>query len=167
MVSREYLQMMALYNQWQNKSLYSICDTLGEEGRNRDRGMFFGSIHRTLDHIGVINDALWFLIEQGEPKSIDFQAIRFSDFSQLRKDTFAFDKKLLDLAETCDESWLAGIISFYSSRLGRERRLPRAFYFLQMFNHQTHHRSQITSELHKLGIDYGNTDLPYNPYLKN
>ncbi|YAF94156.1 MAG: DinB family protein [Nodularia sp. CChRGM 3473] len=33
-----------------------------------------------------------------------------------------------------------------------------------MFNHQTHHRSQITSELHKMGIDYGCTDLPYNPY---
>jgi uncharacterized damage-inducible protein DinB len=32
-----------------------------------------------------------------------------------------------------------------------------------MFNHETHHRSQVTSALTQMGIDYGNTDLPYNP----
>jgi len=32
-----------------------------------------------------------------------------------------------------------------------------------MFNHQTHHWNQITTELHKIGIDYGVTDMPYNP----
>jgi uncharacterized damage-inducible protein DinB len=32
-----------------------------------------------------------------------------------------------------------------------------------MFNHQTHHRSQVTAMLRQMGIDYGNTDLPANP----
>jgi hypothetical protein len=28
------------------------------------------------------------------------------------------------------------------------------------------HLSRGTTELHKIGIDYGNTDLPYNPYYE-
>jgi len=44
-------------------------------------------------------------------------------------------------------------------------RRSRGFMMVQLFNHQTHHRSQVTCELHKLGLEYGCTDMPYNPYL--
>jgi DHA1 family bicyclomycin/chloramphenicol resistance-like MFS transporter len=32
-----------------------------------------------------------------------------------------------------------------------------------MFNHATHHRSQATTALWAMGIDYGCTDIPFRP----
>jgi uncharacterized damage-inducible protein DinB len=33
-----------------------------------------------------------------------------------------------------------------------------------MFNHQTHHRGQLTTLLTQLGHDVGSTDLPFSPF---
>jgi uncharacterized damage-inducible protein DinB len=87
-------------------------------------------------------------------------------YGELKSARFEFDEKLIQESQGCSQDWLDEIFEFWSERLNRNRRLPRAFYYIQLFNHQTHHRSQITSELHKMGIDYGNTDLPYNPYYE-
>ena len=42
---------MALYNRWQNENLYAAADGLTDEERHRERGAFFGSIHRTMCHL--------------------------------------------------------------------------------------------------------------------
>ena len=164
MVTRNYARDMADYNRWQNEELYSLCDEIGEEERRRDRGMFFKSIHNTLNHILTIDDAIFTLLQTGSPKYIDFTQFPFETFSSLRDARSSFDDRLSRLQLTVDDAWFAHILEFESERLGRKRRIPRAFMLMQLFNHQTHHRSQITSELFKMGIDYGNTDMPYNPH---
>jgi uncharacterized damage-inducible protein DinB len=35
-----------------------------------------------------------------------------------------------------------------------------------MFNHQTHHRGQLTTLLTQQGLDIGTTDLPWMPDLQ-
>jgi uncharacterized damage-inducible protein DinB len=35
-----------------------------------------------------------------------------------------------------------------------------------MFNHQTHHRGQLTTLLKQLGVDPGVTDIPWLPALE-
>jgi uncharacterized damage-inducible protein DinB len=42
---------MAHYNAWMNSSIYDICGALSDEDLKRDRHAFFGSIHRTLNHL--------------------------------------------------------------------------------------------------------------------
>jgi uncharacterized damage-inducible protein DinB len=42
---------------------------------------------------------------------------------------------------------------------GQEREHPLWFALAHLFNHQTHHRSQVTTLLHQLGRDYGVTDF--------
>jgi uncharacterized damage-inducible protein DinB len=34
-----------------------------------------------------------------------------------------------------------------------------------MFNHQTHHRGQLTTLLMQMGVDPGETDIPWSPAL--
>ena len=51
MIDRAYVQRMARYNRWQNENLYGVADRLSEDERRRERGAFFGSIHKTLSHI--------------------------------------------------------------------------------------------------------------------
>jgi len=51
MIDRAYVQRMARYNRWQNESVYGVADRLSDEERRRERGAFFGSIHKTLSHL--------------------------------------------------------------------------------------------------------------------
>jgi tRNA-Thr(GGU) m(6)t(6)A37 methyltransferase TsaA len=160
-----FARHLALYNQWQNLRLYELCAQLGDDARRLDRGMFFGSIHRTLNHILVVDRVLLPLLTDGTLTPLDHRAVPFDDFAPLRVERARFDEGLLTLAAAHDDAWFGERVSFYSERLGRTRNPPRAFLLAQLFNHQTHHRSQVTCELFKLGIDYGVTDLPYNPAI--
>jgi uncharacterized damage-inducible protein DinB len=145
MRTKEWALEMALYSKWQNEQLTGLCDALGDAARRQDRGMFFGSIHATLDHILMVDRVLWGFASTGEPiRNFDPKAKLFEDFAALKCERRVF-------------------ISFHHPRLGRQRTHTGQFPLMQMFNHGTHHRSQITAELHRMGIDYGSTDLPYNP----
>ena len=51
MIDPAYVRRMARYNRWQNANLYGVADLLSDEERRRERGAFFGSIHKTLSHL--------------------------------------------------------------------------------------------------------------------
>jgi len=164
MSSQEWALEMALYSTWQNDKLYGICDGLSDEERKRDRGLFFGSIHRTLDHILMVDRVLWDFTLTGEPpRNWDPNAKVTDDYPVLRQQRGDFDAMVLEQIRMQPKSWLDETLRYHHPRLGRDRVHPRQFPLMQMFNHGTHHRSQVTSALHAMGIDYGNTDLPYNP----
>ena len=157
---------MALYNQWQNEILFKICDELSDDQRRLNRGMFFGSIFKTLNHIIHVDETIHIFIDTKILPQFDPSFIPYPEYDELRAARFEFDKNLVNESQTCSQAWLDEIFEFWSERLKRNRSVPRSFYHVQMFNHQTHHRSQVTSELHKMGIDYGSTDLPHNPYYE-
>jgi len=164
MVSAKFLEMMSLYNKWQNETIFGICDELTNEERTRSRGMFFDSIFNTLNHIILIDQIIHRFIQTKVPPDVDLKTIPYPSYEELKLARFAFDKKLIQESQSTSQAWLDEMFEFWSERLKKHRRVPRGFYYMQMFNHQTHHRSQITSEFHKMGVDYGSTDLPYNPY---
>lgn len=165
MTTTTWANDMACYNRWQNENLFKLCDGIGEAQRRKSRFMFFDCIHNTLNHILTIDHAILGLVQTGVPQPIAFNVFPYDSFTELRKEREIFDQKLCDLPNQIDDGWLSHILIFDSSSLGRKRHVPRAFMMMQMFNHQTHHRSQITTELFRMGIDYGNTDMPYNPYV--
>ena len=165
MITTSYAKDMALYNKWQNETLYILCEKIGDSARRLDRKMFFKSIHNTLNHILTIDVAIMTFLQTGIPQAITFNNFPFDNFDSLREARIAFDQKLLALPNEVEDTWFSSFLEFDSESLARKRRIPRSFMLGQMFNHQTHHRSQITSEFYKMGIDYGNTDLPYNPYV--
>ena len=48
-----YATTMARYNRWMNERLYSVAGTLTEQQLREERGLFFGSIYGTLNHLLV------------------------------------------------------------------------------------------------------------------
>ncbi len=83
---------MALYSKWQNEKLYGICDGLSDEERHQDRGMFFGSIHRSLDHILMVDRVLWdFTVSGQPPRDWDPNRKVTEDYETLRAARFHFD----------------------------------------------------------------------------
>ncbi|AFZ35550.1 DinB family protein [Stanieria cyanosphaera PCC 7437] len=166
MITSNFFKTMALYNKWQNESLFKICDELSDEQLRLNRGMFFDSIFKTLNHIINIDEAIYFFIHTKSLPEFNPEFTPYSEYSELKAARFEFDEKLVRESQVFSQTWLDEIFEFWSERLKRNRKVSRSFYYVQMFNHQTHHRSQITSELHKMGIDYGNTDISYNPYYE-
>ena len=51
-------------------------------------------------------------------------------------------------------------ILFYTSTEGMGANMHLKNILLQFFNHQTHHRGQISTSLFQAGVDVGVTDLP-------
>lgn len=153
---------MAAYDEWQNEALYALCANLDEADRSVDRGMFFRSIHATLDHILLIDRVLMSTAAAARFSKPSFER-QYDDFEELRAARVRFDVELRASMADCSQAWLEEDLRFFSATLQRERVLPRWLLFSQMFDHQTHHRSQVTTHLQLLGIDYGCTDIPFNP----
>lgn len=156
---------LARYNCWQNDVIYGASERLGAAARCQTMPMlFFGTLEASLDHILHVDLTLLDVVATGQPPQ-DFQpaARRHTDFATLQAHRQRLDAEIQALMERHDDAWFAEIFDVYSARLGRRRQMPRAFWLTQMFNHQAHHRGQITAALQALGVDYGPTDLPANP----
>jgi uncharacterized damage-inducible protein DinB len=162
---------LARYNHWMNDRLYAVAATLADGDRKRDAGAFFGSIHRTLNHL-LLTDRAWLgritrdatIAESrdaaGAPIAISGRLDQelYADFEQLRHERTRTDADLVAWADTLDDATLAAPIRYRTSK-GEACEHPLWWAVTHLFNHQTHHRGQVTTMLSQLGHDPGVTDL--------
>jgi uncharacterized damage-inducible protein DinB len=148
---------------WQNDNVYECCEEIGPEARNLDRGMFFGSIHNTLDHICVVNQSILTFLNGSLPeRDLPVLAI-WPDWEDLKSARLQQDDLLSKGSREWTEDWLAGKTTKRDPQGNSFPAIPRWLMVVQLFNHQTHHRSQVTSAQHMMGIKYGATDIPWRP----
>lgn len=160
-----YAHLMAEYGVWMNGKIYSAAAALPDEERKRDRGAFFGSIHRTLEHL-VWGDQIWLARFDGKVRqTATIGAELFTDFDAMRSAREALDGELLAWAKSVDAAWLAEPMTMTSRVYGFSITHPRWVFVTQMMNHGTHHRGQVTTLLSQLGVDIGPTDVPVLPLL--
>ena len=161
MITSEYIHEMATYVRWQNDNIYGCCEEIGSEERKLDRGMFFGSIHNTLDHICVVNRFILTFLDGTLPDRNPTGHVTWPDWEELKSVRLEQDDLLSNGVREWTEDWLAAKAN---NPQGDELpAIPRWVMIVTLFNHQTHHRSQVTSALHMMGIDYGSTDIPWRP----
>lgn len=72
-------------------------------------------------------------------------------------------QRLMDWAEGLDAVTPARLLSFFSVSYQKEITMPYVVAVMQVFNHQAHHRGQVTTLLTQLGAEVGATDLPVMP----
>jgi uncharacterized damage-inducible protein DinB len=164
MITVDYVRRMALYNRWQNENLYVAADGLTDEERHRERGAFFGSIHRTMCHL-LWADQTWmsrFSDVQPPVPLADLVAMH-DEWQSLRSRRIDFDAEIVRWAEGLAADWPASMLTYFSPSLGRETSQPRWVFVSHFFNHQTHHRGQIHCMLTQAGMKPGDTDLPMMP----
>jgi len=165
-----YLTNMARYNQWVNRRLFDKAQLLSDEEISRDRGAFFGSIVGTLNHI-LVGDMFWLrrfsssklckealapIREMSMPTNL--RDVMFDDIQVLRTKREAMDALILDFSTTWDDEMLESPIR-YRNMAGEKHQQPLGVLLQHLFNHQTHHRGQITTLLFQAGIDPESTDL--------
>lgn len=167
MIDPEYCQTMAAYNGWMNRQVYEAAATLADTERKADRGAFFGSIHSTLNHI-LWGDRLWLGRFNGRSYPVGAIGVDLhDDFDALLDGRRFMDDEIAGWAAQVDVEQLGGALTWYSGVAKRELTRPRWLCVTQMFNHQTHHRGQVTTLLKQAGIDPGVTDLPWAPLVRD
>ena len=166
MIDTGYVRRMARYNRWQNQNLYDVADRLSDDERRRERGAFFGSIHKTLSHLRWA-DQIWmsrFTVDVQRPQAGIAESVSmFPDWNGLKRERVGFDETIITWANGVDPAWLAADHTYYSGAAKRDITAPRWMLVSHMFNHQTHHRGQVHCLLTQAGGRPHTTDLPALP----
>jgi uncharacterized damage-inducible protein DinB len=140
-MSIENFKHLADYNQWANRRLYGAVLAMPDEAYRRRTGVFFGSLHGTLNHL-LLTDRVWLkrLTGEGEhPNRLD--AILFEDLGDLLRARIAEDARLKGVISSYSEADLGEAVS-YQTMSGQPQRQKLQDILLHLFNHQTHHRGQ-------------------------
>jgi uncharacterized damage-inducible protein DinB len=164
MISLDWARALGRYNRWMNEKLYALAATLSDDARKRDSGAFFKSIHGTFNHL-LLADRVWLSRFTGVAAPEGFMApgIRaldqelYADFDELRRERARTDDELSAWIATLTDDRLAGNLVFM--RRGQKQESPLWWVVAHVFNHQTHHRGQITTLLMQQGHDPGVTDF--------
>lgn len=148
---RDHLQTLARYNLWATKRLCTQIAGLSDADYRRDAGLFFKSIHGTLNHLLVAEQLLWFArFAEGASSvtalDIEAEPDRWHLQHRLQEGALAW----LPLLEVWPEERLLGLFD-YRHMQGQAVSLPFAATLAHVFNHSTHHRGQISAALTAMG----------------
>lgn len=158
MNSKEYFTRFAHYNRWANELLYGAAAALPEDRYFLDTGMFFKSIHGTLNHV-LVADRIWLRRITGEGETYKrLDDVLYPDFESLKKAREEEDKRIIRLMESYSEADFEKNITY--KLMDGTPRADRIFDVLpHFFNHQTHHRGQVHSALSQGGLKPPQIDL--------
>lgn len=164
------LRLMSQYNQWMNQKVYRAALNMDNKEIERDRGAFFGSISGTLNHIYVA-DIIW--LKRFSCHSQQYQSLKgvptLENYTNLKasvtddlKNLFVLRQELDDIiADWCEEIEPVDLEHNLKYTDTKNNPYSKNFGLLiqHFFNHQTHHRGQVSTLLFQQGIDIGVTDL--------
>ncbi|AOP32691.1 damage-inducible protein DinB [Leptospira tipperaryensis] len=162
-----------------NERIYNVVAELPESIRIQDQKAFFGSIHATLNHI-LWADKIWLsrflkggysfdILTEDTVAGVEGQAANHrheieSNFDRLEKERMKVDQDMVRwIGEGFSESDFVKNLEYQNTK-GSLHSTPIFSVLTHLFNHQTHHRGQVTALLFQNGIDPGVTDLIY--YLR-
>ena len=160
-----HFTQLARYNVWATARLLAAVQVLGDAEYRRDAGLFFRSIHGTLNHLLVAEHALWFA------RFADGASPRLALDAELEVDRTRLGARLREGVarwEPLIATWPAGRWDGtldYTTMRGTTASLPFAATLAHVFNHGTHHRGQITAALTAMGQPCPVLDFVY--YLQN
>jgi uncharacterized damage-inducible protein DinB len=137
----ENFRQLAEYNRWANLRLYEAALAMPEEAYRRPTGVFFGSLHGTLNHL-LLADRIWLKRLTGEGEHPDrLDAILYDNRRDLLGARMAEDARLLAVVGGYTEADLDAAVA-YQTTSGKPYSQALKDILLHLFNHQTHHRGQ-------------------------
>ena len=157
----DHYRWMARYNAWFNDRVYDACERLDDAARKRECGAFFGSIHRTLNHL-IVADQIWLKrlrqcsLDNGldcdalSPDTLDLPAGHaldaplFDDWLALRNKRRQLDRAISNWF-TAMPPQFPGCTMRYSNSKGVLRQHPAWQALSHFFNHQTMPQAMVPS----------------------
>ena len=170
---KDHFQLMADYNFRLNEQVYQTSFCLSRDELDKNAGAYFGSVLGTLNHL-LVGDLLWlarFLMHSNGEKYVSLQKLNeypspknlsellYSDLSELYKVRKQLDGIILHWVNEELENIDFEIDLTYTNSKGVVSTRNFAELISHFFNHQTHHRGQISTLLYQYGYDIGVTDF--------
>ncbi|MEL6573514.1 MAG: DinB family protein [Pseudomonadota bacterium] len=165
MITPDFCRVMAAYNSWQNKSILRCVDPLEEDELTKDRGVFFGSLEATLNHL-LWGDLLWMSrFDGGQAPSTEIASSTTiaPTMAVWAADRVRLDARIEEWARHLTAIDLTGDLTWFSGSINAEVSRAKAVCVTHFFNHQTHHRGQIHAMLTAAGQSPDRTDLVFMP----
>jgi uncharacterized damage-inducible protein DinB len=151
--------MLARYGAWATRKLCAHVDALPEADYRRDAGLFFKSVHGTLNHLLVGEHLLWFRrFAEGVSPRLALNDEVETDRTRLRERLLEGAAAWAPLIEALPADRFSGRLD-YTSTKGVAQSLPYAAALAHVFNHGTHHRGQITAAITAMGHPCPEIDL--------
>jgi uncharacterized damage-inducible protein DinB len=167
---KEHFLRMAIYNRWAFQQLYNKLDEyISDENYRTDSGLFFRSIHGTLVHL-LLSSKVWYtrhttslsfpLNNEQYPYELNSYWSRpaneweqaVTDRKDLYQQIFIECDRWIDYVNQLNpESLMTDEIFTYIDTKGNKHERTRTETLDHFFNHNTHHRGQITAAMTKYG----------------
>jgi uncharacterized damage-inducible protein DinB len=163
----ELHQTFARYNSWMNGKLLDSCSQLRDDARKKPLSVPFGSLHGLWNHL-LVADNIWLSRFEETPLPFKFRGLDrelYADWNELKTARTTLDGKICDFANGLNEERLSSILGWTPATSPTARQMPFWIVLAHFWNHQTHHRGQITCAMELLGADCGVTDLLMLPDL--
>ena len=156
-----HFQTLAHYNAWASQALLTALKRVPDDDYRRDCGLFFKSIHGTLNHLLIGEHRLWRARFEGAvPQIASLSQELESDRTALASGLLLEAQAWMPLIASWDAPRFDGLLQYTTLR-GTAQSLPFAATLAHVFNHSTHHRGQITAALTAMGRPAPELDMVY------
>jgi uncharacterized damage-inducible protein DinB len=168
---KNLFQALAKYNESVNQSIMELLKPLKKEQVMMETKAYYPSIFATLLH-NLIADLNWLrryrdalkenkALNNGKLLSFEEKSLRLefeSDHTKFFPYRKQVDELMIQFVNELDESKMHLVIK-YKSYKGEEIEKELWKTLLHLFNHQTHHRGQVSVLLDLIGIDHDYSSL--------
>ncbi|MCG8547906.1 MAG: DinB family protein [Alphaproteobacteria bacterium] len=155
-----HFRRFARYNEWANDRLYDACAALSQEEYIAPRQAFFGSIHRTLNHLLLV-DRIWLSrLGVGDLIIDPLDTELYSEFEPLRRARAEQNRVIIDYVDAQTEASLTETKQ-YANASGQPQETRHDIILQHYFNHQAHHRGQVHDMLSQTAVAPPPLDMIY------
>ena len=157
---KDYFVEQADYQRWACAELFRALDTLGDDQRRADVGLFFKNIHKTVDHILVVTRN-WKARLSGEfEKVTGYDVLLYPDWKELKDAVLEEFTRLGNWLSGKKPEWFGESIDYPGSD-GKMRRVAVADGLIHIMTHAVHHRGQISAVCTRLGAPSPEMDFVF------
>lgn len=157
---KHHFETLAAYHAWASDALFDALEAIDNNTLHAPAGLFFDSMHGTLNHI-LVAEQLWFERIHGEsPATAALDAELHADRVSLRAAIGAQNARWQHWIATVNEAAFGQVIR-YRNLAGTPLSDPLSLVLTHIFNHATHHRGQISAAITATGAPPPAMDLIY------
>ncbi len=157
---KNYFAEQADYQRWACAELFHSLDTLSDDQRRADVGLFFKNIHKTVDHILVVTRN-WKARLAGEfEKVTGYDVLLHHDWQELKRAVLDEFTNLGKWLSEKQPGWFNETVEYPGSG-GKRKRVAVADGLIHIMTHAVHHRGQISAVCTRLGAPSPEMDFVF------
>ena len=157
---KDYFIEQADYQHWASQELFKSLDTLSEEQRRTDHGLFFRDIHKTVDHILVVTRNWRARLEREFDQVSGYDVLLYEDWSELKQALLDEFRQLAGWLRQQPADWFDSELEYPGSG-GKLRQVAVGDGLIHIMTHAVHHRGQLSAVCTRLGAPSPEMDFVF------